>query len=57
MAAVLPVNVLRASQPEKGFVDQGGGLESMAGTFAAEAVSRNSAQIRQEHLEEGGLGL
>jgi hypothetical protein len=57
MAAVPPFNVLRAYQPDKRLIDEGGGLQSVVGTLAAEAAASNLTQIRQQQLEERGFGL
>lgn len=57
MTAIPPVNILGPNQPDKGFVHKGCRLESMAGSFAAEAATRNLAQVRHQQFEEGGLGV
>ena len=56
MAAIPPVNILGVHQPDKGFVHQGRGLESMTRPFAAEAATRNLAQVGHEQFEQRRLG-
>ena len=57
MAAILPVDVFSSHQADKRFVDESGGLKSVAGTLAAETAARDFAQVRHEQFEERGLGL
>ena len=51
LGAVLPIGAVLVHQPEVGLVDQGGGLEGVAGPFVAHATARHAAQlpVNQRH--------
>ena len=48
---ILPVHVLRIHKPEVGLVDESGGLEAVARSFAAHAASGDPLQLL---MDEGG---
>ena len=54
--AILPVDVLRRSQPEKCFIHQCCGLKGVSWPFSAKAARRNPAQVRHQQFEKSGLG-
>ena len=58
MAAAVPLRGQSAHQPQVGLVDQGGGLQSLAGLLLGQPLGRQLAQLvvdqRQELLR--GLG-
>lgn len=51
VGAVLPLAGLPLHQPEEGFVDEGGGLQDVAGAFASEVVRRQSVEFA---VDQGG---
>ncbi len=46
MSTVVPLDVLNVDEPEIGFVDQRGGLQSVAATLVHQAALRDLAQLR-----------
>ena len=52
MTAIPPVNILGASQPDKGFIHKGGRLEGMAWTFRAEAAASDLAKVRHQRFKQ-----
>ena len=59
LVAVLPAAIFLADQFQPRFVDQGGGLEGLAGIFLRHFVRSQAAQFRIDERQElvGGLGL
>ncbi len=57
MTAIVPGALVRADQTQIGFVNEGGGVECLAGRFAGEALRGQLAQLvidqRQQFI--GGL--
>lgn len=54
LGAILPVGVVLVQQGEVGFVDEGGGLEGVAGTFVAEEVGGKAAEFLVDEGHESG---
>ena len=55
---ILPVHVLRIHQPQVGLMDEGGGLEAVARSFAAHAPSGDPLQLLvDEGSQSGERGL
>ena len=59
MSAVLPPLLARPSEPKPGLVNQGGGLERLAGVFMRQLARRKLAQLRVHQREQfaGGFGI
>jgi hypothetical protein len=45
MGTILPFHLIAIDQPEVSFMDQGRGLEAMAGSFAPHVVMRKTAEF------------
>jgi hypothetical protein len=52
MIIVAPRLLSELTEPEPDFVDQGGGLESVAGAFARHAGRRDAAELRVKALKQ-----
>ncbi len=59
VCAVLPLGLLVSSQPQPRFVDEGGGLESLAGRLGGHLQGREPAQFIIDEREQfpGGLRI
>jgi hypothetical protein len=57
MPTILPVDVLRCSEAQEGFVYERCRLKSVTRPFAAETVSRDLAQVWRQQFEKPCLGL
>src|SRR5688572_13086606 len=54
MGAVLPVNALVIDQPQVGFVDQGRGLQAVAGALAPHVVVRQTTEFVVDDRHQEG---
>ena len=57
MGTTLPVHVLKLRQPEIGFMNQGGRLQSVARPLTAQVVPREPAKFFVYKRDQLGLGL
>ena len=57
MCAILKSRGLTAAQPQPGLVDEGGGLERMAGGFAGHLPRRQTAEFIVNDEEKFGGGF
>ena len=59
VGAILPMGLSVRAQPEPGFVDEGGGLECLAGGFAGHLLGGHLTQLGIDEFEEtlGGAGV
>ena len=57
MPAVLPLDVLRPGQTKKRLVDEGGGLQRVAGALPAKTASGDGPEIGHQDFKQARLGL
>jgi len=57
MRAILKSRGITAAQPHPGLMDEGGGLERMAGSFVSHLMRRQTAEFFVNEREKFGGGL